>query len=397
MILQSKPLAQLTEADLHTLLDDQVPEGKLLDYKRELPGQADADKKEFLFDVSSFANASGGYLVYGFEESGGIPKQLVGVGVTNADAEMRRLQSLVLDAVDPRIPGLDFGFVPLANGRGVIVVSIPKSWALPHMVTLKGTNKFYSRNAAGKHPVDVDELRDLFVSSNGITERVKKFKTERVSQILADETPIPLAAGPKTILHIMPIQSFAARLTVDLRAARTLPAGLLTPLGAGGYNQRINLDGLLHYTGGINTGASAYLQLYRTGVIETVDANTLHSGAANPRNPTTSIIPSTTFEGSLVSQIPTYLLALQKLGAAPPFVISLTLTGVKGFIMAGPERFISGTPAFDRDVVFIPELFVERTDCQAVDFKPMLDAVWNAGGIVSSPNFDGQGNWMPTR
>ena len=396
MILQSKPVAQLTEADLSTLLDDQVPEGKLLDFKRELPGQSDADKKEFLFDISSFANASGGYLIYGIEENGGIPKQLVGIAVTDADAEIRRLQSLALDAVDPRIPGLDFGFISLANGRGVIVISIPKSWALPHMVTLKGTNKFYSRNAAGKHPVDVDELRDLFVSSNGITERVKKFKTERVSQILADEMPIPLAAGPKTILHIMAIQSFAARLAVDLRVASTLPAGLLTPLGAAGYNTRINLDGLLHHNGGFNT-PSAYLQLYRTGVIETVDANTLHSGAANPHNPTTSIIPSTCFEKSLVSQIPVYLLALQKLGAAPPFVISLTLTGVKGFMMAGPERFISGTPAFDRDVVFIPELFLERTDCHALDLKPMLDAVWNAGGIVSSPNFDGRGNWMPTR
>ena len=55
----------IIEADIRTLLDAQIPEGKLLDYKRELPGSKDADKKEFLFVGSSFANASGGHLVYG--------------------------------------------------------------------------------------------------------------------------------------------------------------------------------------------------------------------------------------------------------------------------------------------------------------------------------------------
>jgi predicted HTH transcriptional regulator len=207
MILESKPLSELTGDDIKALLDDQVPEGKRLDYKRDLPGPKDGDRKEFLFDVSSFANASGGHLVYGIDESTGIPSQIVGLAVPNADAESLRLQSMILDGIDPRISGLELRFIRIATGRSVLVISIPKSWALPHMVTSQGTNKFYSRSAGGKHLVDVGELRAMFLASNQASEQVKKFRAERISQILAGETPTPVGGGPKTVLHIVPIQS----------------------------------------------------------------------------------------------------------------------------------------------------------------------------------------------
>jgi len=40
----------------------------MLDYKRDVPGESDQDKKEFLADISSFANATGGDLIYGVDE-----------------------------------------------------------------------------------------------------------------------------------------------------------------------------------------------------------------------------------------------------------------------------------------------------------------------------------------
>ena len=60
MALTHKPLDQITADDLQALIDAQAPEKRTLDYKATLPGNADADKKEFLADVSSFANAAGG-------------------------------------------------------------------------------------------------------------------------------------------------------------------------------------------------------------------------------------------------------------------------------------------------------------------------------------------------
>jgi hypothetical protein len=56
----SLPLHQIDAARLEALRVDGVREGRQLEYKETLPGNSDDDKKEFLADVSSFANAAGG-------------------------------------------------------------------------------------------------------------------------------------------------------------------------------------------------------------------------------------------------------------------------------------------------------------------------------------------------
>ena len=64
-----KPLEQIAADHLPALITNAVSEGRTIDYKRELPGNSDGDKKEFLADVSSFANTSGGDLVFGMGPS----------------------------------------------------------------------------------------------------------------------------------------------------------------------------------------------------------------------------------------------------------------------------------------------------------------------------------------
>ena len=56
----AKNIDQITEEDLQALIDNSVLEGKTIEYKQSLPSNSDSDKKEFLADISSFANASGG-------------------------------------------------------------------------------------------------------------------------------------------------------------------------------------------------------------------------------------------------------------------------------------------------------------------------------------------------
>ena len=54
---------QISEPDLQSLKDTGVPEGISIEYKRELYSGSDAGVKEFLKDVSAFANTSGGHLI----------------------------------------------------------------------------------------------------------------------------------------------------------------------------------------------------------------------------------------------------------------------------------------------------------------------------------------------
>ena len=82
----NKPLDQLTLGDIKDLIENQVQEDKNIDYKETLPGNADGDKKEFLADVSSFANLNGGDIIFGIKEkrdernnSTGIPEAIMGL------------------------------------------------------------------------------------------------------------------------------------------------------------------------------------------------------------------------------------------------------------------------------------------------------------------------------
>ncbi|MBI4830971.1 MAG: ATP-binding protein [Candidatus Lindowbacteria bacterium] len=74
-----RDLGSLQEYDLQELVQNKVPEGKNIEYKRMLPANSDDNKKEFLADVSSFANASGGHLLYGIRAESGIPAEIIGL------------------------------------------------------------------------------------------------------------------------------------------------------------------------------------------------------------------------------------------------------------------------------------------------------------------------------
>lgn len=55
----NKHLDKIDLNDLEQLRSNAVLEGKTIEYKKLLPTNSDADRKEFLADISSFANASG--------------------------------------------------------------------------------------------------------------------------------------------------------------------------------------------------------------------------------------------------------------------------------------------------------------------------------------------------
>lgn len=47
MLIHGKQFAELEEQDLPSLIEDQVAEGKNIEYKSALPSNSDRDKKEF--------------------------------------------------------------------------------------------------------------------------------------------------------------------------------------------------------------------------------------------------------------------------------------------------------------------------------------------------------------
>src|SRR6266540_626883 len=98
----AQALASITESDLQRLIDNEVAETRTIEYKLALPGTRDAERKEFLADVSSFANANGGDLLYGVEAIRGVPRALRGLSSGSEDDDILRLESMIRDGITPR-------------------------------------------------------------------------------------------------------------------------------------------------------------------------------------------------------------------------------------------------------------------------------------------------------
>jgi predicted HTH transcriptional regulator len=172
-----KNIDDIKEDDLQALIDNSVSERKTIEYKQSLPKDSDSDKKEFLADVSSLANASGGDIIFGMVEDKktGTPKSLDGLSIENPDQEILRLDNIIRDGIEPRIPSVTISPpINLSNSEVALVIRIPKSWSSPHRVTFKGHDKFYSRSSNGKYALDVGELRIAFNLSETITERIRQ-------------------------------------------------------------------------------------------------------------------------------------------------------------------------------------------------------------------------------
>lgn len=388
----TKPLDSLTEADLKALVEQQVEEGRHLDFKRDLPANADKDKLELCADVSSFANTGGGYLLYGIDESGGVASAVPGLPEVNIDAEILRLEQILAAGIDPPVPGLASRRVPIASKADVIAIRVPRSWRVPHLVKHGSSFRMYARTSRGKQPLDAQEIRRVFESSVDAAEAVGRWRDERIARILAADTPVPVGPEAKMVLHIVPLESLAD----PFRIPATAFAGgstLFQPLGSGGWSNRINLDGHISYasdTGqGTEPAGATYCQAFRSGRIEAVSSSLTSDSNGTP------LIASQWYERTILEGTWRYMQTLGQLDISYPMAVMLTLLGVRGACMAvDRSRFRAQVFPIDREVVRLPDVLFDSLPTNLPQaLKPMFDAVWNACGIARSLNYDDKGNW----
>jgi Schlafen, AlbA_2 len=367
MTLMSVPIDSITEDHLRSLIENQVIELRVIEYKQELPGKRPEDKREFLADVCSFANTAGGDLVYGMTENGGMPQDLPGFETSNIDDEINGLENSIRDGIGPRIWGVRSLPLRLRSGAHALVLRVPRSFSRPHVVTFRGHWRFYARSSAGKYPMDVDEVRRAFVLSESVADRIRAFRAARLSQVVSGETPVPIEGTSRVVLHVVPISAFDSPApVVDLDIQRPplservlLPISIVNDVDLDEFflirnpsmlRPRYNFDGVFCDTrlGAPVENLEGYAQLFRTGVIEAVDHHAFfeEEGA--------SLIEGDNLDEGLIK-------------------------------------------AVDRDDLLVPEVLIEslEQDLHALQrhMRPLLDAVWNSVGAPGSPHYDESGNW----
>lgn len=376
-----------TEVHIHALVERAVAEGREIDFKRELPGRTDKDRRKLAADLTSFANAAGGWLVFGIEESDGIAAKVTPVADPSSDETVQWLDQVAQALVSPRIPGLAIVPIQTAGGGYCVVVRVPMSWMKPHAVVINDALRFYARNSAGKYLLDVQEVRDLFVGSELGSERLRAFRNDRIMRVEGGDTPMRLVGKPKLVLHLVPLSTFLSGGGVEVREFQWKSrVGQLQTIAGGFDGWRYNLDGIVTYLLE-RDGAMSYVQVFRNGVIEAVDTYSIVG-----RLDSNDVIPTKTFEDKLVASLPPLFAAQRFLELDPPIVVMLSLVGVKGLRM-GLKGGISDP--IEQDVLLFPELIAESYPEEAARFiHPVVDMVWNAWGFEHSPNFDIEGNYF---
>ena len=389
---------------------------KILDYKKQLPFGYNAasrktewhetEKIEFAKDVSSFANASGGVLIYGIDDKQtGVAKTILGLPITKEDAEtIENAMVWVLRAkVKPPIEHISSQPVPVtvgSKGGIVYVLEIPKSWRAPHGVAFNGGDggyTFWARSdAKGKYPLDVGELREAFNLSQTITERIRSFRTDRVAKINSGETPASVHEDHQVILHLIPLNSLDPAQRHDLT---TLEGdNTLQPFSRSSADKLLyNVDGLVNKELPVKDLPVAYIQVFRNGIIESVDSG---SFILSSQRTETRFLSINHFECCLIEALKRYLLIYSKLNVEIPIYIFLTLAGVLGVKLLddatypSPEIRAEKNAPIDRDVVMIPEACIKNyNDPPQAILKDVLDSVWNACGEQKSLSYKEDGRY----
>ncbi len=394
-MLHEKRLEALTSADIQYLVDNRVAEGRNLEYKSELPSNDDRSVKEFLADVTSFANSSGGLILFGIEEEAGSASGIPGVEVLNPDSEILRLENLMRTGVEPRLPGMEIRILSI-DGKSILAIRILRSWVHPHAVVARKHWRFYARNSVGKYPLDVGELRTSFELSANSQQRISRFRMERLATISSNTGPIPLAGNAFIALHIFPLSALDPANQIDLNVASERQGdNILRPLGTTSWDTRYCFDGFLSHrqVETSSDGTLSYALLFRNGALEVVDSHFL-SFSIRARN--RKQIPSVSFEQKILDGLPEWVGLLRAGGATLPMVIMLSLLGVDGYSLGVDDRFrhFETREINQRDLI-LPEAFWEdESQSFASVLRPVFDVVWNAAGYAGSLNYDESGQWV---
>lgn len=219
--------------------------------------------------------------------------------------------------------------------------------------------------------------------SETLFEKITNFKQNRISNILSNDTPIPVNEGSKTVLHIIPINAFYSFNKYIIETSLNDIYQLLNPIYPGPVYRKYTIDGFLAYDRPNDNKTESYVHLYRSGIIEAVSTALFNDEYKK--------VSQTFHEEQLTESMTNYLNLYKQLNVEMPIFIFLTLMHVKGFSMEREDGIFSKRSRdyfIAQDILFIPEIFIEKEESDIKNMlKPIFDSIYNACGYERSINY----------
>jgi hypothetical protein len=170
----TKTLDLVGAADIAELAAQTWPEGYEVEFKETLPNRkggqhpwltggdiGDHARDEILSEVIAFANAQGGSVVLGIEETSDKPPRAHAVAALPRIGELaRRFEDQARSCIDPPLPRLQIRPIETdGQGGGVVVFRTSPSRAAPHRLTT--TRESYVRRGLSTVKMTMREIQDM--------------------------------------------------------------------------------------------------------------------------------------------------------------------------------------------------------------------------------------------
>lgn len=221
-----KRLSDITPEDVRRLITETVPESGDIEFKAELPAKTGQDpwykdqtkvgdkaRNEILEELVGFANAYGGTVVVGMEETRTKPPRAKTIRLIPSCHDLaERFRLFARDCIDPQIPIVEItGIDTNEDGSGVLLLRTAQSPMAPHR--LIPTKECYVRRADRTETMTMREIQDLAISARerlSLVE-VKLGRAREQFAEMASQYPgyigLRVAAVPTTELHIDHVHS----------------------------------------------------------------------------------------------------------------------------------------------------------------------------------------------
>jgi hypothetical protein len=386
--LRSKAIEAVEQADLDRLVKDGAQETDTAEFKQQMWGKSDDEKREMLKDIASFANYKGGEIYVGIREEDGVAVEVEGV---EGEGHAERIHSSCRSNIDRSLRGLQVHPVPLENGRSVIIVRVPYSLGGPHMVTFKGLNQFWIRHGRQKAPMTVDEIEDAFMRRLDSETAVERFIEGR-KQRARKEWP----RDPLIFLAVTPV--FLRDEIIDPHHDSVYKL-LRWPPEQPNYQYRVlecdepraSLAGM---AAEVSDGARMItrLEAHRNGHVEFV-RRTLGLASATSDDDRLGILA-----GLVALQTYSFLHVAVELyrqqGVVTPVVLSLSILNAASTRLVRGEAFLGHpSPRWMEDRLDIPAIYVQELQSEVGSaLKRWNDRLWNAFRLPSCPYVTAEGD-----